>query len=410
MPDIPSLTGLRFFAAFSIVINHLLLGFIDRGNGAVVPMLQACGILGMNVFFVLSGFIIHYNYNISISKFTFTSSYEFFVARISRLYPLFLFLLLLEVFASDTILRLGWQGLRAILPYYITMTQSWFFIDVSGVVLAHALPRASITWSISTEMLMYCTYPIILWVVLKDKLNQFWRLFLAAALTLIISFGMRWLFNNPNQVAGIGTSLLGLPAEDNAKATEFWIWLTLLSPYVRIGEFFVGVLTAHVFLQLREVPAGRLESRLVPTAALLSILFILATFLPPDYSLAPVRSINAAFGYIPFLSIIIFCCARFQRAGVARFFAWPPYVRWGEWSYSIYLFHIFLVHGATHAAGPVWLQVIRILGYFVLLLTCSQVLYVFIEMPSRKKMRAFLLRLPALVRPRLQTDPKARGG
>ncbi|OYW32310.1 MAG: hypothetical protein B7Z41_08790 [Rhizobiales bacterium 12-66-7] len=85
-------------------------------------------------------------------------------------------------------------------------------------------------------------------------------------------------------------------------------------------------------------------------------------------------------------------------------------MRWGEWSYSIYLFHIFLVHGATHASGPVWLQVIRILGYFVLLLTCSQVLYVFIEMPSRKKMRAFLLRLPTLVRLRLGADTKLREG
>src|SRR5215469_10492732 len=62
--DVPGLTGLRFLAAFSVVIAHgfgVLLQGHDAPGGIIYWATQASG-FGMTLFFVLSGFVIHYNY------------------------------------------------------------------------------------------------------------------------------------------------------------------------------------------------------------------------------------------------------------------------------------------------------------------------------------------------------------
>src|ERR1700689_4773194 len=61
--DIPALTGLRFLAAISVAIAHgstLILKFEPRDVASDwLPMASA---FGMTLFFVLSGFVIHYHY------------------------------------------------------------------------------------------------------------------------------------------------------------------------------------------------------------------------------------------------------------------------------------------------------------------------------------------------------------
>ena len=62
--DVPALTGLRFVAAFSVLIGHgfsWILHNHETPGGVVFWVSQIAG-LGMTLFFVLSGFVIHYNY------------------------------------------------------------------------------------------------------------------------------------------------------------------------------------------------------------------------------------------------------------------------------------------------------------------------------------------------------------
>src|ERR1700691_3291248 len=62
--DLPSLTGLRFFAAFFILVGHgtpMMLKLTP--NPQLVINVTNCFLeIGMELFFVLSGFVIHYNY------------------------------------------------------------------------------------------------------------------------------------------------------------------------------------------------------------------------------------------------------------------------------------------------------------------------------------------------------------
>src|ERR1700758_4530028 len=67
--EVPGLTGLRFLAAFSVLIAHAF-GVLMNGHaagGAVYWLTQVSG-FGMTLFFVLSGFVIHYNYATSVTR------------------------------------------------------------------------------------------------------------------------------------------------------------------------------------------------------------------------------------------------------------------------------------------------------------------------------------------------------
>src|SRR5579863_9108994 len=62
--ELPALTGLRFVAAFSVLLAHsasILMRSYETPGSAVFWLKQGSG-LGMTLFFVLSGFVIHYNY------------------------------------------------------------------------------------------------------------------------------------------------------------------------------------------------------------------------------------------------------------------------------------------------------------------------------------------------------------
>ena len=102
LQQIPALTGLRFFAAFFILFAHSadwLAQFQDseiRRNFAFVAM------YGMPLFFVLSGFVIHYNYRrLFMSHGVSRATCEFAAARFARLFPLYLCLLLVAIAADN---------------------------------------------------------------------------------------------------------------------------------------------------------------------------------------------------------------------------------------------------------------------------------------------------------------------
>src|SRR4029077_15043549 len=62
--DLPPLTGLRFFAAFFVFVGHatpMMLKFTS-GPQPVIDVTNCLIEVGMELFFVLSGFVIHYNY------------------------------------------------------------------------------------------------------------------------------------------------------------------------------------------------------------------------------------------------------------------------------------------------------------------------------------------------------------
>src|SRR3977135_1829528 len=107
--DLPVLTGLRFLAAFSVLIGHgavFILNFETKNYDAVYWLRQASG-FGMTLFFVLSGFVIHYNYRISVTRGGARGLGAFLWARFARVYPLFILTLPFNFFFSKRIFDLA---------------------------------------------------------------------------------------------------------------------------------------------------------------------------------------------------------------------------------------------------------------------------------------------------------------
>jgi hypothetical protein len=65
--DLPSLTGLRGIAAWLVVIAHTDSFFVAGQSAWLEFAWRVCANLGMTTLFVLSGFVIHYNYGANIA-------------------------------------------------------------------------------------------------------------------------------------------------------------------------------------------------------------------------------------------------------------------------------------------------------------------------------------------------------
>lgn len=99
-----ALTGLRFLAAIHVVLFHRREAF--PGLPYAVENLLVSGNIGVNLFFVLSGFVLAYNY---MNDDGLPSRREFWVARFARIYPVYLlaFLLFAPVVAAAALAAFG---------------------------------------------------------------------------------------------------------------------------------------------------------------------------------------------------------------------------------------------------------------------------------------------------------------
>jgi peptidoglycan/LPS O-acetylase OafA/YrhL len=132
--DIPSLTGLRGLAAWLVVLAHTSSYFTADLPAVLEYGIRVGANLGMTIFFVLSGFVIHYNYGGSIRSEGAPAVRAFLNARFARLYPLYALALLVLIALFPFVLN---EEAFAIWVWrYLTMTQDWTPTLVDGKLLA----------------------------------------------------------------------------------------------------------------------------------------------------------------------------------------------------------------------------------------------------------------------------------
>src|SRR5580692_6921425 len=134
--ELRALHGLRFLAAFCILFSHAcswLANFKDTRT--VFDYGEFFTVYGMPLFFVLSGFVIHYNYSRLFSTMRPRwAILEFLGARVARIYPLFVCFFVVGL-AVDGVLQ--WSGhhklnLLLVMVHFLTLTQSWVYIVLFG--------------------------------------------------------------------------------------------------------------------------------------------------------------------------------------------------------------------------------------------------------------------------------------
>ena len=379
--DLPALTGLRFFAAFFIFVGHATpIMFKLNPSPQLLINLTNCFLeVGMQLFFVLSGFVIHYNYaNVGRPPHA-RSLAKFYIARFARIYPLYLLFIAIQIASHG-------PNLRA-LPFFLGLTQSWVYIVIKGVPLIGRL-GSLITWSISTEWFFYCLYPLIAWLFAMTL----YRVTGALALTAVALLGLVlavFIFQHSPEVNAFALAMWGKPGGD-----LFFVWLLAFSPVGRLPPFLIGIATAHIFMGKYHQKVGESEQRL--GLVLLTVALVCAAVMCGVQSLGSAfASFLALFVYPLCIAVIIYCCASY-RSLVSRGLSGPLLIACGNASYSIYLFHTLILE-LTKVRGEfawTWYEVsyvgVRFAAAALITIVFSAIMYRIFEAPARTATRRLL--------------------
>ena len=400
-PDVPALTGLRFLAAFSVLLAHGLSATLTNNEppqGAVLWLMQASG-FGMTLFFVLSGFVIHYNYAGLVTDGRLRGIAAFFWARFARLYPLFLLMMLVYVLVSQRHVAY-WTGrpeqINAIfqaLPYFLLSIQSWIYKLIGGGALIDAIRGGSPpTWSISTEWFFYLAYPLIAWFILRARAPAIILLVIGIWCVVWTSFSTG-LYDSAPQIDAWAVGHFGPIAEMQNHEDSFVRWLLYVSPYLRIGEFVLGAITAQLYIALQRHDVTRRENTLGGAlfwAAALSVLLVTYLEYSPDVPMTIFRKMNMNFALAPSVALLIFCAARY-RSAASRLLTSRPAIALGEASYSIYLVHSIVLISAVKLTGSVVhgtaYNVLKLIVLMAIVVAISLLLYTYYEAPARQWLR-----------------------
>jgi peptidoglycan/LPS O-acetylase OafA/YrhL len=312
-----SLTGLRWFATFGVFASHVnILLPLPHTRG-----LFSLGESGVSLFFILSGFVLAWNWRPG------DDAKAFYGRRFARVWPLlFVAVALPTVFAATSgggpaVARLLLISLSAVL-----LIQAW----VPGWILLGASP---VTWSLSCEAFFYGVFPAAVRRLSGARVRNLVLLVCGCVAVLWAIRVALWIAYPPTRnvtsLDGYGPAVFGL-----------------YSPVSRIPQFLIGVVVA---VALRG--GWRAVSVRTATAALLVPLAVL--WLLRGYAFrSAVLFDGVDTAVTPFFALLIAALARRDLDGGRSFLRGRSLVRLGQWSYAFYLFQFTVLLPVALAANP----------------------------------------------------------
>ncbi len=371
---LPALTGLRILAAVAVYFNHI---GPPAGSPQVVYSFFYAGYCGVTIFFVLSGFVLAYNYFEGMRRPSFRATYGYLVARFARVYPLYLVVLAYFVVAmhADGGSVAGWWRNALVV-------QAW------SPNLGNAYAFDSPSWSVSVEFFLYACFPLV--IPLVARLRRPRALLAAGAITAAAIIGLAAWF--------VASGKGGFAPLDPGSAHR-WLYRT---PLTRLGDFTLGILAARLFVTVGHREAARRAARVLTPVSILVILGFMAW----PAMLLSAWSWDAAYA-IP-AACLLFALATAPRTIPARFLSLPAIVLLGEASYAFYLIHFpsisfFGAAGwATDASPTRFVYEALVLGA---IMAFAVGLHRTVELPARKFLRRILS-----PRPRRTVGKPARHG
>lgn len=246
--QILSLTGLRFVAAASIAFAHLSLNVNPQIFDVTVP-LSLSAILGMPLFFTLSGFVIHYVYSASFLTPSATTYARFAASRISRIFPLFLFFFAFNAMVTSLGVALIKKENLAVLISYVTGTFSWVPFVFDGI--APIQFPFGVAWSVSTELFFYVLYAVGLYRINQITSVRRCAYYLIAFSILSYGYFAALFFTRDIWEPLALSSGVAMPSRQEDFLNSFYRWFLYVSPYSRIFEFIGGCLTCQLYLNCK---------------------------------------------------------------------------------------------------------------------------------------------------------------
>ncbi|MBU8896319.1 acyltransferase [Corallococcus sp. M34] len=366
--SLDALTGLRFYAALHVVLFHFAVPCMDDAPTWLRHLVGA-GYASVGVFFVLSGFVLAYNY-VSADGAMRGGVRAFWSARLARVYPVFLLAFVLSApptmgrslavnVPATAALKLGSAGMATLL-----LLQAW----VPKLALYWNPPG----WSVAVEAFFYAVFP-----------GLARRLRTPRGAGLVLALAGVW-------GLGLIPSLLYLwlqpdgPGPFDVYASGTWLTALKFSPLARLPEFLLGVMLGVAFVREREAATACSGTWMaLAGAGLLVAGFAAGPVLP--YPLMHNALLAPASG------LLVYGLAR-GGGLLGRLLSRPLAVRLGGASYALYLLQ-YPVSEVVHSlesrldlSSP-W----RWLGLLmVLLVPASLAVHHWVETPWRSRVRRAL--------------------
>ena len=369
--EIKALSGLRIVAAVWVVLFHfrpLLEQAAPGFRSALAPVLD-CGAQGVDLFFILSGFVITWNYLDRMGEsFSWRSTLHFLWLRLSRVWPVYLVTMHLAALWIIFTLNVGHvpseaAGTLTAMNYVrqFLLVQLWFAPYFDGT------SWDGPAWSISAEWLAYLLFGALVLVIFRIARATRARglIYLAVAALL------------PNLVLLMATGLFYTP----------WSWLPRI-----IMQFTAGALVCAAVRKLN--PSDRARKGAGVASLLLVVLIVGILYLLDAY---PIPTIYDSAGLVDVLFVPLVLTLAIGVGTLPALLSLRPIVYLGYISFSLYMVHE-LVHttwnwmvmqfelqlGSDLAGKAVVLSLIAVAFAGAVLL------YHFVEEPARRWMRGMM--------------------
>jgi peptidoglycan/LPS O-acetylase OafA/YrhL len=365
---LPSLTPLRGLAAVWVIIYHYNIWAPNAHLDAYSPIVGK-GYLAVDLFFMLSGFVMTHVYHHAFLRDIRGNYFRFIGARIARLYPLHVLILLLflatalssrtaDYIATGDFSPIPLTGARSISAFFANL------LMLQGV-KASELSWNYPAWSISVEFMAYLLFPLLLPIIWEAPPKL--KAALAAVLLGLLSYLVLLTNDSFNQWDGPTTLLRCLP------------------------EFTLGMLMYSLYC------SGRLHDWIATDAAAVGLSAVLLVLLQTGIS--------------DFLTVAVFALLILAAVGnngrVSRLLNGTPLLWLGELSYSLYLAHGLVQFGATRLLNAEGINdrgtlsqlpsVLLIGAMFLIACGIAALTYLTVERIARRRLR----RLFGLAKPRM---------
>ena len=361
------LTGLRIIAALWVVLFHFRPMLADASpdfRDALAPVLN-CGAQGVDLFFILSGFVLAYNYLDRMGRAWSTrATLHFLWLRLARVWPVYLVTLHLAALWVIFTLHVGHvpspdAGRLTAISYVrqILLVQLWFqpYFDDSS--------WDGPAWSISAEWLAYLLFGVLVLVIFRMQhatraRGLMWLAFAASLppVALLLSSG---LFYTP------------------------WSWLPRI-----VTQFTAGALACAAARRLRLTDRARRVAGYL--SALLGVVIVGVLYLLDNH---PISGVVDSGGVVDLLFLPLVMALAVGAGSLPRLLSTRLLVYGGEISFCLYMVHE-LVHTAWGWAVEQFELVPQdnpwrwnVIGLLAIAVALSVLLYHFVEEPARRWMR-----------------------
>jgi peptidoglycan/LPS O-acetylase OafA/YrhL len=351
---IASIDGLRAIAVTAVVLYHLGISWLPGG------------FLGVDLFFVISGYVITRLILDSINKSGALDLRGFYWARLRRIYPGFLFMVF------STIIFIGVWAPEAIkrfltdLPYALVGMMNWALVARQQDYFESIgrPPLLQHTWSLAVELQFYLIWPIILLTVLK----YFGKANVARAALIIAMFSGAALF----------FVSLQLDAANAQQVSHIYFGTDTHS----LGLFLGSALAVSWIPQNLSANIEKRAQDVIDGIGVFGLLGLIATFLFIDANNATLYKIAfplaAIFGCLVIISLV------HPASRFAPLISSAPFTWIGQRSYGIYIWHwvVFQVtRPSVDLTGETWaLYLARVL----LVLALADISLRWVEIPFRQ--------------------------